>query len=128
MGVKFLSAEWAQAVEDALKGHQGFKSAMGSDELKLQFDVTGTPDGDTAYYLHSKGGDTSLTLGRIEEADVTIAQSYDTASAISKGDLNTQMAFMTGKLKVGGNMAKLMMKQAAISQWQAAVAGIDVDY
>lgn len=128
MAVKFLSAEWAQAVESALNGHPGFKSAMGNAELGLQFNVSGTPDGDIAYYLRASGGTTTLSLGSIEGADVTIGQTYDTAAAIAKGDLNTQTAFMTGKLKVSGNLAKLMMHQAAIQQWQSATADIDVEY
>jgi len=128
MAVKFLSAEWAQAVEDALNSHGGFKSAIGNADLGLQFNVSDTPEGDTAYYLKSSGGSTALTLGTIDDADVTIGQTYDTASAIAKGDLNTQTAFMTGKLKVAGNLAKLMVHQAAIQQWQAATADVDVEY
>lgn len=128
MAVKFLSSEWAQAVEDALNNHPGFKSAMGNADLGLQFNVSDTPDGDTAYYLKASGGSTTLTLGTIDDADVTIGQTYDTAAAIAKGDLNTQTAFMTGKLKVSGNLAKLMMHQAAIQQWQAATADVDVEY
>ena len=128
MAVKFLSAEWAQAVEEALNSHPGFKNAIGNADLALQFNVTGTPEGDTEYYLKSSGGSTSLTLGTVDDADVTIGQTYDTASAIAQGDLNTQTAFMTGKLKVSGNLAKLMMHQAAIQQWQAATAEIDVEY
>ena len=59
---------------------------------------------------------------------MTVKQTYDTATAISKGDLNTQSAFMTGKLKVSGNLAKLMMHQGAIQQWGAAVSELDVEY
>lgn len=128
MAVKFLSAEWAKAVEDALNSHPGFKSAMGNADLGLQFNVSSAPNGDLAYYLKASGGTTSLSLGSIDGADVTIGQTYDTAAAIAKGDLNTQTAFMTGKLKVSGNLAKLMMHQAAIQQWQAATADIEVEY
>ena len=128
MGVKFLSADWAQAVEEALNSHPGFKSAMGNADLGMQFNVTDTPDGEVSYYLKASGGTTSVALGSIDDADVTIGQTYDTASAIAQGDLNTQTAFMTGKLKVAGNLAKLMMHQAAIQQWQAATADIEVDY
>jgi putative sterol carrier protein len=128
MAVKFLSAEWAQAVEDALNSHPGFKSAMGNADLGLQFNVSDTSDGDVAYYLKASGGSANLSLGAIDDADVTIGQTYDTAAAIAKGDLNTQTAFMTGKLKVSGNLAKLMMHQAAIQQWQAATADVEVEY
>jgi putative sterol carrier protein len=128
MAVKFLSAEWAQAVEDALNSHPGFKSAMGNADLGLQFNVSDTSDGDVAYYLKASGGSANLSLGAIDDADVTLGQAYDTAAAIAKGDLNTQTAFMTGKLKVSGNLAKLMMHQAAIQQWQAATADVEVEY
>lgn len=128
MAVTFLSADWADAVQTSLNEHAGFKSAMGSADLTLQFNVSGTPGGDTSYYLKTSGGSTELTLGTVDDADVTIGQTYDTATAIAKGDLNTQTAFMTGKLKVSGNLAKLMMHQAAIQQWQAAVSSIDVEY
>ena len=35
---------------------------------------------------------------------------------------------MTGKLKVMGNMAKLMMNQAMLTQFADAASGVDVEY
>ena len=128
MAVKFLSEEWAQAVTEALNSHDGFKSAIGNADLSLQFNVTDGPDGDVAYYLKASGGQAEVALGTLDDPDVTVGQSYDTAAAISRGELNTQTAFMTGKLKVSGNMAKLMMHQSAIQQWGDAVKDIEVEY
>ena len=128
MALRFLSEEWAKAAQDALNSDPGFKNAIGNAELTLQFNVSDTPDGDLAYYLHAGGGTVDLSMGTVDSADVTVGQQYDTAVAISKGDLNTQTAFMTGKLKVSGNLAKLMMHQAAIAQWQSAVKDIEVEY
>lgn len=125
---KFLSDEWAADVTAALNSHEGFKNAIGDAELGIQFATSDAPDGDVDYYLKTGGGDATLALGTLEGADVTVAQGYDTATAISKGELNTQSAFMTGKLKVSGNLAKLMMHQGAIQQWGAAVSGLDVEY
>jgi putative sterol carrier protein len=125
---KFLSEDWARDVTTALAGHEGFKNAIGAAELGIQFTTDDGPDGSVDYYLKSSGGTTNVVIGELEDADVTVKQSYDTAVAISKGDLNTQTAFMTGKLKVSGNLAKLMMHQSAIQQWGVAVADLDVDY
>jgi putative sterol carrier protein len=125
---KFLSEEWAQDVTTALNSHDGFKNAIGAADLGIQFEVEDTSNGAEAYYLKSSGGTTNVAVGTIEDADVTVKQSYDTAVAISKGDLNTQTAFMTGKLKVSGNLAKLMMHQSAVQQWGAAVSDLDVEY
>lgn len=125
---KFLSEEWASEVTAALGQHQGFKNAIGSAELGIQFIVNDAPDGDVEYYLKSGGGNSTMVIGALEGADVTVRQGYETASAISKGELNTQTAFMTGKVKVSGNLAKLMMHQSAIQQWSAAVVDLEIDY
>jgi putative sterol carrier protein len=125
---KFLSDEWASEVTTALNSHDGFKNAIGEAELGIQFSTTDAPEGEVDYYLKAGGGNATMALGTLEGADVTVKQTYDTATAISKGDLNTQSAFMTGKLKVSGNLAKLMMHQGAIQQWGAAVSDLDVEY
>ncbi len=125
---KFLSEEWTLDVTSALNGHEGFKNAIGGADLDIQFTVEGGPDGDVDYYLSTSDGQATMALGELDEPDVSVKESYETATAISKGELNTQTAFMTGKLKVSGNLAKLMMHQSAIQQMSAAVAGLDVDY
>jgi putative sterol carrier protein len=125
---KFLTEGWAQDVTTALNNHDGFKNAIGAADLGIQFTTEETPDGDVDYYLKSSGGSTNVAIGTLDDPDVTVKQSYDTAVAISKGELNTQTAFMTGKLKVSGNLAKLMMHQSAVQQWAAAVSELDVEY
>ena len=125
---KFLTEDWANEVTSALNSHEGFKNAIGAADLKIQFETQEGPDGDVNYYLATSGGNAALALGDVEGPDVTVKQSYDTAAAISKGELNTQTAFMTGKLKVSGNLAKLMMHQNAVAQWGAAVSELDVEY
>ena len=128
MAVTFLSAEWAQAVTDALNGHPGFRSSMGEAELSIQFNTKDAPSGDISYYLNTSGGHADLALGTADNPDVTIDQGYDTASAISQGALHIQTAFMTGKIKVAGNLAKLMMHQKAIGEWGSAVKDLEVEY
>jgi putative sterol carrier protein len=128
MAYKFLSEDWANAVTAALNAHPGFKNSIANADLGLQFDVADAPEGAVSYYMKAAGGSAELSLGTVDAADVTVGQTYETAVAISKGELNTQTAFMTGKLKVSGNLAKLMMHQAAISQWQSATQDIEVEY
>lgn len=129
MGVKFLSEEWMVAMGEAANADEAFREAVTETDLLLQFHVTEVPDGDDVKYtLSVAGGQAALALGDNEDADATITNSHETASEISKGELNTQMAFMTGKLKVGGNMAKVMMHQGQINQFTKAVATVEVDY
>jgi len=129
VGVKFLSEEWTQAATDSLNGHDGFASSIAGVDLGMQFKVTDTPDGDDVDYHVSIGdGQAAVKLGAADAPDVSVTNDYTTASAISKGELNMQTAFMTGKLKVSGNLAKLMMHQAALTHLAGAVSAMDVDY
>lgn len=125
---KFLSEEWAAEATEALNSHEGFKNAIGAADLGIQFVTTDAPDGEVNYYLQTSGGNAALAVGELEGADVTVKQNYDTAVGIAKGEINTQTAFMTGKLKVSGNLAKLMMHQSAVQQWGAAVSDMDVEF
>lgn len=125
---QFLSEEWASEVTSALNTHDGFLNAIGTADLGIQFQTEDGPNGEVNYYLSTNAGNATLSLGDLDTPDVTVKQSYDTATAISKGEMNTQTAFMTGKLKVSGNLAKLMMHQSAIAQWGAAISTLQVDY
>ncbi|MEX0666949.1 MAG: SCP2 sterol-binding domain-containing protein [Acidimicrobiia bacterium] len=125
---KFLTEEWADEVSSILNSHPGFKSAIANADLGIVYNVSGTPGGDVSYFIKTTAGAAELGLGTLDNPDVTVGSTYDTAASISKGDLNTQTAFMTGKLKVGGNLAKLMMHQAVINQWAAAVKDMPVEY
>ena len=128
MGVQFLSDEWAQAVQDALNGNDAFKAAIGSQAAKVQ-QVVNTPDGEKRYWFKLEGGDAALGTGDLEGgADATITQDYDTAVALSKNELTGTAAYMSGKLRVSGDLMKLMQLQGALAQMPAALKELDVDY
>jgi len=125
MAYKFLTEEWAKAVTEGLAASEPFTS---SAAMSLQFVVTDAPEGEAKFYMGATGDTPIQAIGEMGEPDVTITSTYETAEAIFKGDLNTQMAFMTGKIKVAGNMAKLMTQQAALGHYATVVSGIDVEY
>jgi putative sterol carrier protein len=128
MGVQFLSDEWASAVQDALNTNDAFKSAAGSLAARIQQVVT-TDDGEKRYWFVISNGEASLGTGDIEGTpDATITQDYATAEALSKNELTGVAAYMSGKLRVQGDMMKLMQLQGPLAQMPAALAGIDVDY
>ena len=128
MAAKFLTDDWLTGLESTVNAHDGFKDAVASVSLKLQFKVTDVDGGDVDYSIVIGDGSAAINGGTIDDADATITNNYETAAAISKGELNTQMAFMTGKLKVSGNMAALMMNQGALNQFSQAAAGLEVEY
>ena len=70
----------------------------------------------------------TIAKGELEGSDVTITSDRESAVGIAKGELNTQMAFMTGKIKVAGNLAVLMMHQNIITQWANLAENLDTEY
>jgi putative sterol carrier protein len=127
VGLKFLSEEWVNAVKEALESNEAFKNAAGSQSATIQ-QVVNTPEGDVKYYVKLDGGNLDMALGDVEGADATITQDYDTAVALSKNELTGTAAYMSGKLKVSGDLMKLMAMQGAFNQLPAATASLEVDY
>jgi putative sterol carrier protein len=124
----FLSEEHMTTGTEALNADAGFQGAMTGVDLNLQFEVTDTPAGPIAYYISVGDGAATLALGTLEDADASVASDYETAAAIAKGELNVQMAFMTGKIKVGGNMAKVMMYQSLINEFARVSSTLDLEF
>ena len=127
MPVKFLSEEWATSLNQLLADHEAFQTAIGTTKLGVQFVVTDGDGGPVSYYLDIADGTAALALGELDAPEVTISSDYETAAGISQGDLNTQTAFMTGKIKVTGNLAVLMMHQNIVAQWGNAGDSLDIE-
>ena len=129
MAVKFLTEEWATTMTEKLNASDDFKGAAANQQVKLQQVVTDTPDGgETKYYFTIDGGNAQVALGEISDAEATITQNYETAVAINKQELNAQNAFMQGKLKISGNMMKLMQLQGVFTAMPKAVDDVEVEY
>ncbi len=130
MAVKFLTSEWAEGLQQTVNEHDGFTKAIANVEMTLQFTVNDVPhqDGPYLYYIVLDKGSATVAEGEAGKWDVSITNGYETAMGISKGEVNTQMAFMTGKLQVQGDLAKLMMHQAALNQFSQAASNLEVSY
>jgi len=128
VGVKFLSQEWAEQISAALNSSPEFRSAATSKAMGLQQVVKDAPEGEIRYYFALEDGDASIALGELTNPDATVEQSYDTAVAMSRGEIGASQAFMQGKLKISGNMMKLMQLQGVLGAMPAAVKSVSVDY
>ena len=103
--LKYLTQEWLDEFQTI-----AYECLEPSDtEVNVQHVATAGPEGDVEYYWIVKGGKiTEARLGRVDDADFTITQAYENAVQIQKGELAANTAFMTGKMKVTGNMGRLM--------------------
>jgi len=127
VGVKFLSDEWAQQLTEKLNASDAFKQAAGTQTVKLQ-QVVNTPDGETKYYFKLEEGVAEVALGEIDGAESTITQDYDTAVALSKSELSPTAAYMSGKIKVSGDLMKLMQLQGIFAALPGVLAEMDIEY
>ena len=129
VAARFLSAEWAERVTEAVRDHPGFGAAVEDIEFSVQFEIDQVPDGAAGrYYLDVADGDASLAIGTLGQADLTVRTDYATAAAISQGTLKIQSAFFSGKLAISGNVAKLLLNQRALDHLADAVSGLEVEY
>jgi putative sterol carrier protein len=125
--VKFLSEEWAKAVTEAVNNSEQFKQAAGSTSTRLQ-QVVNSPEGEKKYFFKLEGGQAEVGVGDIENPEATLTQDYDTAVALAKSELNGTAAYMSGKLKISGDLMKLMQLQGMFNTLPQAVSGVEVEY
>lgn len=105
----FLSDDWFDAVE-GLRDEMPEPAAAIKD-LKLNIVVAGGPDGDRE--IHMAAG--QFERGLAEGAPTKLTVPYEVAkSMFIDGNQQAGMqAFMSGQIKVEGDMTKLMAMQAA---------------
>jgi putative sterol carrier protein len=104
----FLSDAWFEAAEKLIREHQ---TAAPPTNLVMNLEVA---DGDQAiqFFMGSKDGAVLFGKGTTDGADLTMSTDIDTArSVFVSGDQQAGMqAFMAGKVRVQGDMTKLMMQ------------------
>jgi putative sterol carrier protein len=121
----FLSDEWieaAQAIRDEYKG----KVRPVAHAVRMNQVITDVPFGTGTIESHidTSSGELELEFGHLESPDLTVTMDYATAKAIIvEGDPGAGMqAFMAGKIRVQGDMTKLMALQGQAGEPDPAAA------
>lgn len=111
MSHTFLSDDWFKAM-DAVRAEIGDPEvAPGMKDLKLNIVVTGGPEGDREVHLDAG----QFRPGAVDGAPTKLIVPFDVArSMFIDGNQQAAMqAFMTGKVKVEGDISKVMAMQGA---------------
>jgi putative sterol carrier protein len=120
---KFLTDEWALQASTACNGSDDVRNATRGVDLTLQQTVA-----DTAYTTRINDGTVAITIADAPDADIEIALDYETAAEMDCGDINPQAAYMQGRLKITGNMGKLLHSQDAVNAIAKVLATLETDY
>ena len=126
--MRFLSPEWAEAVEQACNADPGFQQAAAGHTVTLQQVITGTDGSETHYWTRLADGRIELGIGDAEDPDATVRQSYGTAAGLARREINAAAAYMTGKIKIDGNLGQLMALQSVLGRLADVAGSLDVDY
>ena len=109
MSHPFLTEAWFDAVEELRSEQPEAPDAMADATINIT--VTGGPDGDVDVHL----ADGAFDRGHTDGAPTKLTVPYDVAKKLFiDGDQSAAMqAFMSGQIKVEGDMTKVMALQTA---------------
>jgi putative sterol carrier protein len=83
--------------------------------LLVEVVVEDDPRPPTAYAVAIEGGAVTVTPGRADAPDLTLTQDRATAAAIARGELSAQVAFMAGRLRIGGDLRAVLEQAGALA-------------
>lgn len=124
----FLSEAWFDATS-TLADKYSHQLPEISEKAKINMIVTDTPFGTDPVrtYLDTSTGQILLAKGTLDDADCTVTTDYGTCTAllVQQDQAGVMQAFMAGKIKVQGDMSKLMTMMMAVQAAPASDIGLE---
>jgi putative sterol carrier protein len=119
MSHQFLSESWIEAARDIRHRYAGDVPAI-DVVVRINVITTKVPfgDGSISAYIDTSNGSLEMELGSIEEADLTVTTDYETARKlfVEQDPTASMQAFMAGRIKVEGDITRLMVMQTSLPQ------------
>lgn len=128
---KYLSPEWAGQAYKRLKEELTPEKMKHVTSSMLTL-YTNCPDGqDRAVYYSFVDGvvdEVSLSEGEFPQAEFVIKGNYETFARISRAELKSRAALMTGKLTLKGNLVKALSLASVVDRLNEVLATIPTEY
>jgi putative sterol carrier protein len=125
----FLTDDWLAEVKAIRDRYAGKGTPIGY-KVKMNQVITGVPfdDGEMRLFMDTSNGEIVLEKGSLDDADLTITTDYETARKIfvDQDPQAAMQAFMAGKIKVQGDMMKLIQMQATPPDDTARAAAAEI--
>ena len=119
MPYPFLSPEWMEAAK-AIREKYADQSSEITISVRMNQVITDAPfeGGEVKLFLDTSSGSLVMEPGELDTPDLTLTTDYDTAKKIfvDQDQAAGMQAFMAGKIKVQGDMMKMMAMQTGMPQ------------
>lgn len=117
MPFPFLSPEWMEASRE-IRDRYASEASKITTSVRMNQVVTDVPfgEGTVECFLDTSSGEVVLDYGSLDDPDLTMTTDYDTARMIlvDQDMVAGMQAFMAGKVRVQGDMMKMMALQTAM--------------
>jgi putative sterol carrier protein len=106
----FLSDEWFDAAAKVIAEHANDGPPGPNLVMNLEVEDGGNK---TEFHMGARDGNTMFGKGHTDGADLTLSTDLETARAVfvDNNPAAGMQAFMSGKVRIQGDMTKLMMAQ-----------------
>ncbi len=125
MSHQFLSESWIEAARDIRHRYSGDVPVI-DVVVRINVITTKVPfgDGSISAYIDTSNGSLEMELGSIEESDLTVTTDYETARKlfVEQDPTASMQAFMAGRIKVEGDITRLMVMQTSLPQTETTEA------
>ena len=123
MPYPFLSAEWIAAAREIREKYEDDAPRI-DIPIRMNQVVTKVPfgDGTIKSHLDTSSGILVMDLGHLDNPDLTVTTDYETARHIflMRDPQLGMQAFLSGKVRIDGDMTKMMLMQTAMPQTDLA--------
>lgn len=122
----FPSQAWLDRQREATAGLPVRPGAS----ARIQYEVTGGPDGTVVLHTHLDEGRIVVNdLGPDDDPDFTMIIPHEEFDAIARGERDASVGYMQGRIKVTGNVGRMLSVLPVTSspEWREAMAGIVAD-
>lgn len=120
------SQEWLDRQREA---SAGLPVRAGATAL-VQYEITGGPDGPVVFHTRLDDGRIVVNeLGPADDPDFTMIVPHEEFDAIASGDADATVGYMQGRIKVTGNVGRMLSVLPVTSspEWREAMAGVAAD-
>ncbi|MFM2181903.1 MAG: hypothetical protein RJB61_197 [Actinomycetota bacterium] len=117
MTYQFLSDEWMSAAREIRQKYADVAAKVATP-IRMNQVITDVPfgDGTVRAFVDTTSGDVVMDLGELDSPDLTLTTDWDTARKlfVEQDQAASMQAFMAGKIKVQGDMMKMMAMQTSM--------------